>query len=54
MDFKLFTARFDFPVDDAPAPLQMELVELQCNDEPKAKFYNCYSTVLFPRHRPPF
>ena len=28
-DFKLFTAPFDFPVDDAPTPLQMELVELQ-------------------------
>ncbi|XP_076061542.1 general transcription factor II-I repeat domain-containing protein 2-like [Oratosquilla oratoria] len=37
-DFKLFTARFDFPVEDAPASLQMELVELQCNDEMKAKF----------------
>ncbi|XP_050705933.1 general transcription factor II-I repeat domain-containing protein 2-like [Eriocheir sinensis] len=37
-DFKLFTAPFDFPVDDAPAHLQMELVELQCNDELKAKF----------------
>ena len=39
-DFKLFTAPFDFPVDDAPALPQMELVELQWNDEPKAKFYN--------------
>ena len=39
-DFKLFTAPFDFPVDDAPTPLHMELVELQCNDELKAKFYN--------------
>uniref|UniRef100_UPI00358E1D8A general transcription factor II-I repeat domain-containing protein 2-like n=1 Tax=Myxine glutinosa TaxID=7769 RepID=UPI00358E1D8A len=37
-DFKLFTAPFDFPVEDAPASLQMELVELQCNDEMKAKF----------------
>ncbi|XP_076041961.1 general transcription factor II-I repeat domain-containing protein 2-like [Oratosquilla oratoria] len=37
-DFKLFTAPFDFPVEDAPAPLQMELVELQCKDEIKAKF----------------
>uniref|UniRef100_UPI003590241A general transcription factor II-I repeat domain-containing protein 2-like n=1 Tax=Myxine glutinosa TaxID=7769 RepID=UPI003590241A len=36
-DFKLFTAPFDFPVEDAPASLQMELVELQCNDEMKAK-----------------
>ncbi|XP_050733317.1 general transcription factor II-I repeat domain-containing protein 2-like [Eriocheir sinensis] len=37
-DFKLFTSPFDFPVEDAPAHLQMELVELQCNDELKAKF----------------
>ncbi|KAG0718983.1 General transcription factor II-I repeat domain-containing protein 2 [Chionoecetes opilio] len=36
--FKLFTSPFDFPVDEAPAPLQMELVELQCNDELKAKY----------------
>ncbi|KAG0724696.1 General transcription factor II-I repeat domain-containing protein 2 [Chionoecetes opilio] len=36
--FKLFTSLFDFPVDEAPAPLQMELVELQCNDELKAKY----------------
>ena len=38
-DFKLFTVPFDLLVDDAPASLQMELVELQCNDELKAKFH---------------
>ncbi|XP_076059507.1 general transcription factor II-I repeat domain-containing protein 2-like [Oratosquilla oratoria] len=43
-DFKLFTAPFDFPVEDAPASLQMELVEQQCNDERKAKF--CTSSTL--------
>ena len=31
-DFKLFTASFDFLVDDARVEIQMELVELQCND----------------------
>ena len=46
-DFKLFTAPFDFPVDDAPAPLHMELVELQCNDELKAKFYNSSPLSFF-------
>ena len=46
-DFKLFTAPFDFPVDDAPAPLQMELVELRCNDELKAKFYNSSPLSFF-------
>ncbi|KAG0711611.1 General transcription factor II-I repeat domain-containing protein 2 [Chionoecetes opilio] len=45
--FKLFTSPFDFPVDEAPAPLQMELVELQCNDELKARPYR-FSTVLLP------
>ena len=54
-DFKLFTTPFDFPAEDAPAPLQMELVELQCNDELKAKFYNS-SPLSFFRNiaRPPF
>ncbi|XP_076034518.1 general transcription factor II-I repeat domain-containing protein 2-like [Oratosquilla oratoria] len=37
-DLKLFTALIDFPVEDAPASLQMELVELRRNDEMKAKF----------------
>ena len=45
--FKLFTAPFDFPVDDAPAPLPMELVELQCNYELKAKFYNSSPLSFF-------
>ena len=47
-DFKLFTAPFDFPVDDAAsALLPMELVELQCNDELKAKFYNSSPLSFF-------
>lgn len=37
-DFKLFTAPFDVPVDEAPASLQMELVELQSSDELRGKF----------------
>ncbi|XP_076061569.1 general transcription factor II-I repeat domain-containing protein 2-like [Oratosquilla oratoria] len=41
-DFKLFTASFDFLVEDTPSPLQMELVELQYNDEMKAKFRTSY------------
>ena len=54
-DFKLFTAPFDFPVDDAPAPLHMELVELQCNDELNAKFYNSSPLSFFHDiARPPF
>ena len=46
-DFKLFTAPFDFRVDDAPAALQIELLELQCNDELKAKFYNSSPLSFF-------
>ena len=46
-DFKLFTAPFDFPVCDAPATLQMGLVELQCNDELKAKFRTSTPLTFF-------
>ena len=46
-DFRLFTAPFDFQVDDAPGPLQMELVELQCNDDLKAMFYNSSPLSFF-------
>ena len=46
-DFKLFTGPFDFPVYDAPAPLQMQLVELQCNEELKVKCYNSSPLPLF-------
>ncbi|KAG0726949.1 General transcription factor II-I repeat domain-containing protein 2B [Chionoecetes opilio] len=35
-------------MDEAPAPLQMELVELQCNDELKAK-YRTVSPLSFFR-----
>ncbi len=34
-------------MDDAPALMQMELVELQCNDELKAKFYNSSPLSFF-------
>ncbi|KAK4328603.1 hypothetical protein Pmani_001079 [Petrolisthes manimaculis] len=37
-DFKLFTAPFDVAVNDVAIPLQMEIIELQCNEELKAKF----------------
>ena len=43
-DFKLFTAPFEFPWT---TPLQMELVELQCNDDLKAKFYNSSPLSFF-------
>ena len=53
-DFKLFTGPFDFPVYDATAPLQMELVELQCNEELKAKCYNSSPLSLFGNIALPF
>ena len=40
--FKLFTYPFDFPVDEASVPLQMELVNLQCNDELRAKYHTAF------------
>ena len=43
-DFKLLTASVDFPV---VLPLQMVLVELQCNDELKAKFYKSSPLSFF-------
>ena len=46
-DFKLFTALLTFPWT-TPLPLQMELVELQCNDELKAKFYNSSPLSFLP------
>ena len=46
-DFKLFVGPFDFHVYEALAPLQMQLVELQCNEELKAKCYNSSTLSLF-------
>ena len=37
-DFHLFTSPFDYVVDDVPDELQMEVIELQCNEELKSKF----------------
>ena len=45
-DFKLFTAPSTFPWT-MPLPLQMKLVELQCKDELKAKFYNSSPLSFF-------
>ena len=46
-DFKLFTAPLTFPCTTPCPPLHMELVELQCNDELKAKFYSSSPLSFF-------
>ena len=38
------------PVDEAPASLQMELVELPCNDELKAKYRKASPLSFFRDH----
>ena len=56
--FKLFTSPFDLPVDEAPAPLQRELVELQCNDKLMAKYHTAsplsfFCDLVLPSHKFP-
>ena len=46
-DFKLFTTHLTFPWTTPLPPMQMELVELQWNDELKAKFYNSSLLSVF-------
>ena len=49
-DFCLFTSPFDCVVDDVPGFLQMELVELQCDAELKAKFNSSKPIEFFRDH----
>ena len=37
--FRLFSTSFDVDVNTIPENFQMDLIELQCSDELKAKFY---------------
>ncbi|CAL1571780.1 unnamed protein product [Knipowitschia caucasica] len=55
--FQMFTDPFSFNVEDAPPVLQMELIDLQCNTELKAKFRevsgNTVELEQFLRKLPP-
>ena len=45
-DFKLFAAPFDVLVDDAGELVQMELVDLQCNELLRAKICDCVDDII--------
>ncbi|TWW63230.1 hypothetical protein D4764_03G0002380 [Takifugu flavidus] len=49
--FQIFADLFSFDVQDAPPVLQMELVDLQCNSEPKAQFRELFSTLNFNKSK---
>ena len=49
-DFCLFTSPFDCVVDDMPDELQMEVIELQCNEELKCKFLASSPLTFFSNH----
>ena len=49
-DFHLFTSPFDCVVDDVPDELQMEVIELQCNEELKCKFLAPLPLAFFSDH----
>ena len=45
-DFRLFSTPFDIQDDAAPEKYQMNLIELQCSNEIKSKFYCEHVSVL--------
>ena len=50
--FKLFSLPFSVSVDDAPAEMQIELIDLQCNEKLKMKFGQV-SLQVFYKSLPP-
>lgn len=46
-ELKLVSTPFDFPYDDAPTDVQMELVELQASDVLSSKFSSCTTLIDF-------
>ncbi|VDL90618.1 unnamed protein product [Schistocephalus solidus] len=51
-EFKIVSARFDFPYDDAPSDVQLELIELQALDVLLSKFTSCTTLIDFYRQLP--
>ena len=49
---KLVSNPFDFPYDDAPTDVQMELVELQASNILSSKFSSCTTLIDFYRQLP--
>ena len=46
-ELKLVSTPFNFPYDDAPPDVQMELVELQASDVLSSKFSSCTTLIDF-------
>ncbi|VDL99908.1 unnamed protein product [Schistocephalus solidus] len=51
-EFKIVTTPFDFPYDDAPSDVQLELIELQALDVILSKFTSCTTLIDFYRQLP--
>ncbi|KAJ3590697.1 hypothetical protein NHX12_008646 [Muraenolepis orangiensis] len=49
-NFQMFADPFSFDVQDAPPVLQMELIDLQCNSELKAKFREIFDLLPVQRN----
>ncbi|VDL99187.1 unnamed protein product [Schistocephalus solidus] len=48
-EFKIVSTPFDFPYDDAPSDVKLELIELQASDVLLSKFTSCTTLIDFYR-----
>ncbi|VDM03522.1 unnamed protein product [Schistocephalus solidus] len=51
-EFKIVSTPFDFPYDDAPSDVRLELIELQTSDVLLSKFTSCTTLIDFYRQLP--